>query len=362
MPNLAALIHRNQNAYEQRMANELRTFSTLVSTIVNQYARERNATGDLVVPNDPRTRANLKSAIWEQATRRYFGAQDTQLDGVKPLNPFMTLIRDGIYSATRVSVEYQLDILQKNASPDVYRFLTGQRAPQFAESTTRNLIIKEQDGSGLRRLVYDPWHLFVDPNGYTLSERGWNTAQEVRIAIDALLDQQIPLGTSAVNIADMLERYLYPEAARIRTRTPYGYDGSYWARRLARTEISAAAGRSTYNASLLNPFVDGMDWRLSGSHPKPDICDDYAAGSPYRLEDVPGYPAHPHDLCTLVPRVSSNRAEINRQIQGMLIADYDTPYIINNQAYTRRNLQGIFNIDFLLGILLTVGIYRYLND
>jgi hypothetical protein len=56
--------------------------------------------------------------------------------------------------------------------------------------------------------------------------------------------------------------------------------------------------------------VIGYQWRLSSSHPFPDICD-YYAGVDFGLgrgvwpkEKVPPEKAHPHCMCSLVPRVT----------------------------------------------------------
>jgi hypothetical protein len=143
----------------------------------------------------------------------------------------------------------------------------------------------------------------------------WQTAVNARARIDALLDYHISRGTAAVDIAEELERFLQPGWDGRRTPLPYGLEGSYAARRLARTEVTAAAGRAVVNASQANPFVGGVRWRLSGSHGRRDICDDNASGGPagdgvYPPEAVPDYPAHPHDLCSLVPVPAGDRAEL----------------------------------------------------
>lgn len=344
----------HENAMEARLANELQTLAMLTATIYAQFARQRTADGRMVVQDTRANRQSVKDAAWTRVIGAYFGTHANQMQGQNPNTSFMRLVKDGVAGAVRIQAERQVALIEQNAPVDVVRFLTGQRAPQF---------VGEQDGGkGRRGPWYDPWHLFVDENGYTLSEKGWRTAQETRAAIDAMLDMHIGLGTAAVDMAEMLERYLYPEAQRIRTRTPYGYDGSYWARRLARTEITAAAGRSTVNAALLNPFVEMMDWRLSSSHPCCDVCDEYAAGSPYELGAIPSYPAHPHEMCTLVPRVVENRREVVRQLQDMMLDGYDEPYQIGSATYTRRQLQGAFNIDWLVQALLSGAIINLLKE
>jgi hypothetical protein len=210
----------------------------------------------------------------------------------------------------------------------------------------RRNVVREQ-GGGDRALWYDPFHLFVDPNGYRLSDRVWRNSIEVRRNIDRVLDYHIPLGTSAVDIADILEKYLKPGAATWRTRKPYGVNGSYAARRLSRTEITAAAGRSFLNASLMNPYVEGVKWNLSPSHPKVDICDDNASGGPdgngvYAVEDVPQYPAHPHCLCYLTAEVVKNLAEVTADLRAEIDA----------RSEWALEMEGAFDLAWLIEALL----------
>ena len=47
-------------------------------------------------------------------------------------------------------------------------------------------------------------------------------------------------------------------------------------------------------------MVDKVNWQLSSLHDKDDVCTELADGSPYELEDVPDFPAHPNCECTIV--------------------------------------------------------------
>ena len=69
--------------------------------------------------------------------------------------------------------------------------------------------------------------------------------------------------------------------------------------RLARTEITAAIGRSQLAAGRANPFVDRMRWTLSPNHPRADTCDGFEGL--HGIDDVPLYPAHAQCLCYLTP-------------------------------------------------------------
>jgi hypothetical protein len=116
----------------------------------------------------------------------------------------------------------------------------------------------------------------------------------------------------------MLERYLNPERLGITTDKPYGRNVSYDAMRLVRTEISQAFNQASYTSAFMNPFVAGMDWRLSPRHPKADICDTLATigmggerlRPAYPIENSPTPPAHPNCLCTASPAVRDDNATV----------------------------------------------------
>lgn len=151
-------------------------------------------------------------------------------------------------------------------------------------------------------VIYDALHRFVHPDGYRLSDRVWLNAAEVRNRIDALLAYHIRNGTAAVDVAKALEEFLAREA-RGRTLKPYGRWGSYEARRLARTEITAALGRGTIAAAMANPFVHVIEWALSPNRTADWDCDceynstadEFGLGpGMWPVEQVPTYPNHPH--------------------------------------------------------------------
>jgi hypothetical protein len=116
---------------------------------------------------------------------------------------------------------------------------------------------------------------------------------------------------------------------------------------LARTEITAAAGRSTINASLINPYVAGIKWNLSLSHPCCDICDDLAAGGEdgdgvYPKNDVPSYPAHPHEICYLTMVETTAPASVN--------ADWEARIDLGTAEAVA--VRGAFYLDWLIPALL----------
>lgn len=325
---------------DARLVDELGEMAEGVARVVLRYGagRERR------IPNRRQTRERLSLAVWDEVVKPYFiGTGANPLEGVVAKSPYTETMVDGIRASIAVQAERQVSIVERLAARDrvVFDWLTGVRPVTLREMATIHTD---------RRLTYDPFHLFVYGNEpYRLSDRVWRTSVDVRARIDAVLDYHIPRGTQAADgIAAELVRYLTPGERPVTTRKPYGVEGSYSARRLARTEVTAAGGRAMVNASAANPFVEGIQWRLSLMHPKYDICDEHAKGGPngdgvYSVASLPGYPAHPHCLCTILPVVVRNPAEVVAQLRAEIEAR--TP--------TAVRLQGAFNLRWLVEALFT---------
>lgn len=168
----------------------------------------------------------------------------------------------------------------------------------------------------------DPARTWVDPNGYRLSDRVWQSGRGVRRAIDDRLRLAIRRGDDPIRVARELERYLDPAWQPLRygadgrivvdrsrkqvyTNKPRGGHGSNAARRLARTEIIGAHGRATIESARDVPGVIGIRWMLSNAHPEADECTDIAnrdvglGRGVYPVDDVPSFPRHPNELCSL---------------------------------------------------------------
>lgn len=198
---------------------------------------------------------------------------------------------------------------------------------------------------------FDDTRSWVDPNGYRLSDRIWEARQTTRGRIDDIIVGAIADGADAISTANRLEKYLNPSYAPIRntkgkiirdarrgiiTNTPRDGAGSYPARRLMRTEITRAHGEAT--KATANALQYAVRWRLSGSHPKPDICDsnaqDNSDGLPdktppgvYWAIDVPQYPAHPQDLCYLAPYAIRPIDELVERLREKYGFEQDPNYV-----------------------------------
>jgi hypothetical protein len=87
----------------------------------------------------------------------------------------------------------------------------------------------------------------------------------------------------------------------------------YLLKRIARTEMATAQHRAVIASAIDDPDVIGFQWRLSSTHPAPDICDYYASidmglgKGVWTKEAVPMHKAHPHCMCLLIPRVTPVR-------------------------------------------------------
>jgi len=163
-------------------------------------------------------------------------------------------------------------------------------------------------------------------NGISLSQQVYNTSLAANGALNNTINKGILLGKSWREIADDVQSFINPDV-------PGGV--SYAAKRLARTELNNAFHTTQIDQRKGDPFVDGMRWELSGSHPKPDACNDYAesthfrGGDPgvFRVEDVPRKP-HPQCLCFL----TSVPIDEEEFINGMVSGKYNS--YIDDKVYT----------------------------
>lgn len=116
--------------------------------------------------------------------------------------------------------------------------------------------------------------------------------------IDDIVNQGILLGKSAREIATDVKGFINP-------KTPGGV--RYAAHRLGRTELNNAYHETSRRSYDEAPFVEAVRWIISGSHPRPDTCDEYAQDDParlgqgvYKTNDVPDKP-HPNCFCYIIP-------------------------------------------------------------
>ena len=124
----------------------------------------------------------------------------------------------------------------------------------------------------------------------TLSDRVYKSQKLVSGQIDRLVDSALARGLSARELAAEVRSFIKPD---VRGGVRYA------AMRLGWTELNNAFHATAVRHSATMPWVTGVQWHLSGSHPRPDECNDYAAHNGdgvWEPKDVPPKP-HPNCLC-----------------------------------------------------------------
>ena len=150
-----------------------------------------------------------------------------------------------------------------------------------------------------------------------LSDRVYNTQKLASGLVDRKVTVLLSQGLSAREIAREMKAYIRPDV-------PGGV--SYAAQRLGRTELNNAFHATQVKEAIDSPFIEYLRWMLSGSHPRPDVCNEYAqvsdipnaqAGT-WHPNKVPGKP-HPQCLCFTIPVTVSR----DRFIKGYTSGEYD---------------------------------------
>lgn len=180
----------------------------------------------------------------------------------------------GMYQAAQAAADQALDM-------DLFIGMPGKGILQYAEQlhfeaahAVESLISRHTGGFALQQKIY---------------ANGRLTVKQVGRIVDKGLARQL----SARDIAAQVKDHFRPD---VKGGT------SYAAMRLGRTEINNAHHTTTKRLAKDKPWVTGMKWNLSKSHPRPDPCDAYAAHDEGLgqgvFEDAPDKP-HPQCLCWL---------------------------------------------------------------
>jgi hypothetical protein len=146
-----------------------------------------------------------------------------------------------------------------------------------------------------------------------LSSRVIHNLRDVVEEVEKTIRSGIISGLSPRELARDVFKFISPT-------TPGG--ASYAAMRLARTEINNAFHEQQIRAAN-KPWVEGVKWNLSGSHPRPDQCNDYASQSDglgrgvFKTGDVPSKP-HPQCLCYLTYETLSPSAFLDALSTGKI--------------------------------------------
>lgn len=146
-----------------------------------------------------------------------------------------------------------------------------------------------------------------------LSQRIYNNDVWLGSRIDQRITTILAAGKSAREFAAEAADWFNPN-------TPGGI--RYAAMRLARSEINNAFHAVSVQQVQEKPWANGMKWNLSGSHPKPDICDEYAKEDKFQLgagmfpkDQVPRKP-HPHCYCYATPGLIDEDTFLDNLVSG----------------------------------------------
>jgi hypothetical protein len=208
-------------------------------------------------------------------TEMWAGVKDATVGG----------IGDAVYSATEYQALFDEDLFARAGVGSRY-----WRAQQLATAQ-----------EGVKALVSRK------ENGITLSQRVWRNSQAAQRGLNDAINVGLALGKSQREIAKDVAKYINPNV-------PGG--SSYAAMRLGRSEVANAYHTTNINKYKQTPWVEKVRWVLSGSHPRPDECNEYAEGGNLRNglwspDQIPAKP-HPNCLCYTVPEMPDLEAYAKR--------------------------------------------------
>lgn len=193
--------------------------------------------------------------------------------------------------------------------------LTALSSVMLPEQT--EMLLRSAKAGAVRNLQHAESRLTLSK--IPLSQNVWENTAKANKKVDELINTALTRGASARELAKDVRAYVNPN-------TPGGV--RYASERLARTELNNAFHATQVQESIKSPFVTLVKWNLSGSHPRPDECNEYAdsvhfeggeAGQ-YKPEEVPAKP-HPNCLCFCTPEVDSTD-EFLKKFQAGEYDDY----------------------------------------
>lgn len=186
---------------------------------------------------------------------------------------------DGMHSAAAEATKYQA----------LYDTSLAREAGVTLESWTQRMMATADQG--VQSLISRR------ENGMSLSQRVWRNSRVATRGINDAINVGLALGKSPAEIAQDVRKYISPN---------YPGGASSAAMRLGRTEVLNAYHQTALRRYAQTPWVEKVKWNLSGSHPRPDQCNEYAtsgnlAGAGiWTPEAVPDKP-HPNCLCYVEP-------------------------------------------------------------
>lgn len=359
----ARVMPSGQVRFRKRFKSLMTDAATRISAVILREAVEDS----VPVTSIDRIQRQANSIL----TGVFGGRQAVGADG-GPQSPYARALLEEAgrvtYEIVRAHQAYIADV----SSPEVVAWLRSGIVPPMQEMTRLSELTEDEvrrrfpslDEDDVRQVAnnrlfepnalaeYEPAHTWVDPNGYRLSERIWQTDQRTRAKLDGLLTDLIASGTSAREIAQLSERFLIPGREKIRTNKPYGSDASYDGMRLGRTEIAHAANQAAYISAQQNPYVDRMEVvRSANGDPTCPICPQHATigitgarlRPAYRLSQARLSPFHPHCMCRGQSVAADDVQAVEDELRGFVQRSRETnlrPYVnpADADAFTQRLL------------------------
>jgi hypothetical protein len=204
-------------------------------------------------------------------------------------------VTQNLSTATQMAVNTNYQLLQ----------ILGRATPSYAA------ILQDSMLSSARRTFQDVRSRLL--NGINLSPSVFNNRALMMGKIDDIVNSGIGLGQSAREIADSVQQYINPNVMG---------GQRYAALRLGRTELNNAYHTTSLRSYAESPYVEGVQWKLSGSHPSGDVCNELAEEDQHDLgkgvfpsDNVPFKP-HPQCFCYIVPVTPTADEFIDRLTSG----------------------------------------------
>lgn len=240
-----------------------------VSRALLLAARESERLARLIISDSDS--ANVRRAMYAQRSKALYQQQQKLWAAVSKATA------DGIERTSQLASDLNEELLA---------YLTAKTNAQSATELVRSMEQAAKRGNELMRarLIND---IELSPVVYKN-----NVLANQKVA--RVVNNGIATGQSSNEIAAAVRHLIRPD-------TPGGV--SFAAKRLARTEINNAFHTNTVLSAQDQPWITGFEWELSGSHPKPDVCNEYAEEDKFRIgkgifpkAQVPAKP-HPQCLC-----------------------------------------------------------------
>jgi hypothetical protein len=139
-----------------------------------------------------------------------------------------------------------------------------------------------------------------------LSRQVYRTAALSKGQVSRMINDHLARGSAARELAADVRQFVKPEV----------HGGlRYASMRLARTELNNAFHAVSKDQAIKNPLVVGVLWHLSGSHPRPDRCNDFDQVE-FLPQEVPAKP-HPNCFCYTTPVTVPSDQFVNNYRAGI---------------------------------------------